>query len=370
MDCICAKDLVYILAKGLTERSKAILSEDLNESSRAIFSEELNESSKAILSVELKEKAEAWNPGKFRDEVLDMSISRGWADAVEVVNPEKPLERRHIAAILHRFIKKELGEKDEEDISRAQVLNDLYDCHVCVNHIAQVWLKGIMDSRAVGVFGTNDFMSISEAEATVKRVFYPVERLERSVIRADRNIQNSETHGVNEPKKLSFDEALRMAESIGNALIVDVRTENEYMTGHIKGAVNFPMAKLVERYANDARDYSDEGDAVTGGRQCGDGRNVTDGRQCSDDRNVTGAKQCNDGRNVTGAKQCSDGRHASNDRQDREYFYSGGEGCVEDRLRNSVCLLYCGAGYQSRVAAECLAAAGISEVYYFAYECV
>ena len=358
MDCICAKDLVYILAKGLTERSEAILSENLNESSKAIFSEELNEISKAnfseelneiskaILSVELKEKAEAWNPGEFRDEVLDMSISRGWADAVEVVNPEKPLERRHIAAILHRFIKKELGEKDEEDISRAQVLNDLYDCHVCVNHIAQVWLKGIMDSRAVGVFGTNDFMSISEAEATVKRAFYPAERLERSVIRADRNIQNSETHGVNEPKKLSFDEALRMAESIGNALIVDVRTENEYMTGHIKGAVNFPMAKLVERYANDARDYSDEGDAVTGGRQCSDGRNVT------------------------GAKQCSDDRHASNDRQDREYFYSGGEGCVEDRLRNSVCLLYCGAGYQSRVAAECLAAAGISEVYYFAYECV
>lgn len=346
MDCICAKDLVYILAKGLTEGSEAILSEDLNESSKAIFSEELNESSKAILSVELKEKAEAWNPGEFRDEVLDMSISRGWADAVEVVNPEKPLERRHIAAILHRFIKKELGEKDEEDISRAQVLKDLYDCHVCVNHIAQVWLKGIMDSRAVGVFGTNDFMSISEAEATVKRAFYPAERLERFVIRADRNIQNSETHGVNEPKKLSFDEALRMAESIGNALIVDVRTENEYMTGHIKGAVNFPMAKLVERYANDARDYSDEGDAVTGGRQCSDGRHVT------------------------GAKQCSDDRHASNDRQDRKYFYSGGEGCVEDRIRNSVCLLYCGAGYQSRVAAECLAAAGISEVYYFAYECV
>ena len=35
------------------------------------------------------------------------------------------------------------------DINKASCLRDLYDCRVCANHIAQVYLRGIMDASDI-----------------------------------------------------------------------------------------------------------------------------------------------------------------------------------------------------------------------------
>lgn len=78
---------------------------------------------------------------------LDQAGREGWVDAQDVFYAEEPLTRRSAAVILHRFLLKVLAEKDEEDISCAKELRDLYDCRVCVNHIAQVYAKGIMECR-------------------------------------------------------------------------------------------------------------------------------------------------------------------------------------------------------------------------------
>ena len=37
-----------------------------------------------------------------------------------------------------------------EDITPAYVLKDLFDCRTCANHIAAVYLNGIMDSVKLG----------------------------------------------------------------------------------------------------------------------------------------------------------------------------------------------------------------------------
>ena len=39
------------------------------------------------------------------------------------------------------------------DISGAKDLKDLYDCRVCANHIAQVYLRGIMDAGNLALQG-------------------------------------------------------------------------------------------------------------------------------------------------------------------------------------------------------------------------
>ena len=44
-------------------------------------------------------------------------------------------------------MKIELGVQDLPDITPANVLADLYTCHTCVNHIAQVYLRGIMTAQ-------------------------------------------------------------------------------------------------------------------------------------------------------------------------------------------------------------------------------
>ena len=59
--------------------------------------------------------------------------------------------RKICAVILHSFLQQINHEKDEIDISSAMVLKDIYDCRICANHIAQVYVKGIMkEGRMIG----------------------------------------------------------------------------------------------------------------------------------------------------------------------------------------------------------------------------
>lgn len=91
----------------------------------------------------------------------------GLIDKYESEHPESKVLRKDAAKILHLYMLKVLSLKDEEDISPASVLKDLYDCRVCVNHIAQVYLKGIMKAHeypeGMKLFDSN--MELSEAEA-------------------------------------------------------------------------------------------------------------------------------------------------------------------------------------------------------------
>ncbi len=74
-------------------------------------------------------------------------------------------------------MKIELGVPDLQDISAANVLADLYTCHTCVNHIAQIYLRGIMGAQTVERDGVeykvfNHLEEVSEEEALLilKRV--------------------------------------------------------------------------------------------------------------------------------------------------------------------------------------------------------
>ena len=73
----------------------------------------------------------------------------GWLEDQDERFCDKNLNRQTAARILHQFMKIELGVPDLSDISPANVLADLYTCHTCVNHIAQVYLRGIMEVQTV-----------------------------------------------------------------------------------------------------------------------------------------------------------------------------------------------------------------------------
>ena len=59
---------------------------------------------------------------------------------------DEDMDRKSAATLIHIFLREVLKEPDETDIEPASILRDLYDCRVCVNHIAQVYLKGIMEA--------------------------------------------------------------------------------------------------------------------------------------------------------------------------------------------------------------------------------
>ena len=83
---------------------------------------------------------ESWN-------ALAYGMEHGWLEYEDELCKNDPVTRKHIARILHMFLLKEKGICDLPDIGGAGVLRDLYDCRVCANHVAQIYLRGIMDAK-------------------------------------------------------------------------------------------------------------------------------------------------------------------------------------------------------------------------------
>lgn len=74
---------------------------------------------------------------------------RGWLEDQDEREPHSILVKRTAARILHQFMKIELKIPDLVDISPADELKDLYTCRVCVNHVAQVYLRNLMSSEEI-----------------------------------------------------------------------------------------------------------------------------------------------------------------------------------------------------------------------------
>ena len=83
------------------------------------------------------------------EELLRYAHVRGWIEDQDERFCNESLNRQTAARIVHEFMRIELGVPDLPDISDANVLADLYTCHACVNHIAQVYLRGIIKSQTV-----------------------------------------------------------------------------------------------------------------------------------------------------------------------------------------------------------------------------
>ena len=91
------------------------------------------------------------------------------------------ITKKQAAIIIHEYLKRVLKEEDEKDTKKALELKDLYDCRICVKHIEQVYLKGIMDpiideASAIKddlpiLFGGNEILNDEDAYKAIDRVF-------------------------------------------------------------------------------------------------------------------------------------------------------------------------------------------------------
>ena len=147
------------------------------------------------------------------------------------------LERRKAAELVHEFLRKELGEADEENWSAAGKLRDLYDCHICVNHVAQVYVKGIMEAFEAEPlrFGMRELVGEAEAGEILARVLDPGRRRPKS-----------EERGTRKVVKMSRAEALALLKQLPEAILIDVRTASAFADKPFPGAKNLPMAEILK----------------------------------------------------------------------------------------------------------------------------
>ena len=91
--------------------------------------------------------------GNGHYDCISYGLQKGWLEYGDELYSDEPVLRKNEARIFHMFLLKELGINDLQDIQKAGVLRDLYDYRVCANHVAQVYLRGIMDAKDLAVKG-------------------------------------------------------------------------------------------------------------------------------------------------------------------------------------------------------------------------
>lgn len=166
-------------------------------------------------------------------EFINSGILKGWIPD-GFLSQSSP-DRKNIAWVIHEFLKKECDETDEEDISTASKLQDIYDCHSCVNHIAQVYEKGIMEEVNSNplVFGASSSLQESEADLIAKRIFY--KRL--------RKLPKREA-SAKKALKLSYKDAMELLQN-NEVKLIDVRSKQKYEDNHLQGAYHILLSEIL-----------------------------------------------------------------------------------------------------------------------------
>lgn len=108
-------------------------------------------------------------------ELLRYGHFRLWLEDSDERHPEAVLNRQTAARIVHLFMKIECGIPDISDISPASQLKDLYTCRVCAEHIAQVYVRNIMNAQKINKRGEPDF---SDSPLLIFNHLGPVTKLE------------------------------------------------------------------------------------------------------------------------------------------------------------------------------------------------
>lgn len=91
--------------------------------------------------------------GENTGDVFSNGLENGWLEFEDKLFRDDAITRKNIARIIHLYLLKEKGISDLKDISKAAELRDLYDCRVCANHVAQVYLRDIMSAKELSVNG-------------------------------------------------------------------------------------------------------------------------------------------------------------------------------------------------------------------------
>jgi rhodanese-related sulfurtransferase len=169
----------------------------------------------------------SWSSG-----YIDYALHKGIIEDYDMTNINNPIERRSAARIVHEVLLMEFKERDEDGWSAAEKLSDLYICHTCVMHIAQVYVKGIMLGRDNNVFDAQGSITLAEAAAIIVRMLDKKQRIPQTEVR------------VFKSKSLSPDEAWELMLNDDRTILIDVRANDEYNIGHIAGSICIPLKNI------------------------------------------------------------------------------------------------------------------------------
>lgn len=162
------------------------------------------------------------------------ALEKGLAEDYDFVHREKPIERRQAARMVHDTLRIERKEKNEDDWAAAKELNDLYSCRTCVQHISQVYVKGIIDPVQPTYFNVTGPLTHAEAAVILLRMIDSTRRKPR---------MKRENTAV---AALTPDQATALFEEHKKAQLLDVRSQEEYQESHLPNSVSAPLETMSQ----------------------------------------------------------------------------------------------------------------------------
>ncbi len=131
-------------------------------------------------------------PLALQENIVNYAHQKGWIEDQDEMNQNNLIDKRTAARIIHQFMKIEFKIPDTKDIKPAEILRDLYTCRVCVNHVSQVFVKGIMNSEEIQNPTTGEIVQIFNMTRIITR-----EEVEQIIIpNIIRNSSSSQIHKV------------------------------------------------------------------------------------------------------------------------------------------------------------------------------
>lgn len=103
----------------------------------------------------------------FKEDTSDVfsnGLEKGWLEFEDQLYRDDVITRKNIARIIHMYLLKQKGIPDLQDISKAGELRDIYDCRVCANHVAQIYLRGIMGAKELSAKGGFLWFDLNEED--------------------------------------------------------------------------------------------------------------------------------------------------------------------------------------------------------------
>jgi len=197
----------------------------------------------AMIAESAREETEPGN-GDPDSGYLELALEKGIIDAGDLESAGSVITRLTAVRLCHMTLLNILGEGDEENASAAaRDLIDFNSCHTCREHLSQLYAKGIVTGRPGNVFDGDAGLTRAEACALVMRMIDPSLRAAPPL--------PSENDVLISPESVLY-----IMETDDKAVLVDVRSQEEYDAAHIPGSVCIPVSQLIESGAVQLPDKS------------------------------------------------------------------------------------------------------------------
>lgn len=161
---------------------------------------------------------------------MTYALENGIITDSEYELPNAAVTRQSAARIAHKMLIKAYNEQDDENWTAAEALADLYDCRICVMHIAQVYVKGIMTGCGDGLFHGRDTLTRVQADDMIMRI-------------ADPSLRTPPKPSADGKSLITAELASELMKN--GAVLLDVRPADDYAAGHIRGSVSVPMESIL-----------------------------------------------------------------------------------------------------------------------------